>query len=360
MKVLALCSSPRPEGQSKTTLMLNHLVSGMRDAGAVVEVIELRKKDVKHCIGCFSCWTKTPGQCIHQDDMSAELYPKWLACDLVVYASPLYHFTINASMKAFIERTLPVLEPFFEDHKGATKHPLRHKHPAVAMLSVAGFPEMAIFDLLSSWARYIFGAGLVAEIYRPAAEVLNVSAYAEKAKAVLEATAQAGRELAASMKISSETMTRIHQPIVEDKQAFYTMGNLMWKTCLAQGITPKEFNEKGIMPRPDSIETFMMVLSMGFHKTATGDTRATIAFVFSGEITGACHFKISRAGIESFHGKAPAPDLTIETPFEVWMDIMTGKADGQQMFMEQKYRVSGDLSLLMRMGQFFGKQAEAQ
>jgi hypothetical protein len=34
---------------------------------------------------------------------------------------------------------------------------------------------------------------------------------------------------------------------------------------------------------------------------------------------------------------------------------MTGKADGQQMFMAQKYRVKGDLSLLMRMKQFFGR-----
>ena len=33
---------------------------------------------------------------------------------------------------------------------------------------------------------------------------------------------------------------------------------------------------------------------------------------------------------------------------------MTGKADGQQMFMEQKYTVNGDLPLMM---QLFQKQA---
>jgi predicted lipid carrier protein YhbT len=37
------------------------------------------------------------------------------------------------------------------------------------------------------------------------------------------------------------------------------------------------------------------------------------------------------------------------------MDIMTGKADGQQMFMEQKYTVDGDLNLLLRMNELFGK-----
>ena len=55
-------------------------------------------------------------------------------------------------------------------------------------------------------------------------------------------------------------------------------------------------------------------------------------------------------------GTAKAPQLTIDTPFEVWMDIMTGKADGRQMFMEQKYTVSGDLSLMMRMGDLFGNR----
>jgi putative sterol carrier protein len=37
------------------------------------------------------------------------------------------------------------------------------------------------------------------------------------------------------------------------------------------------------------------------------------------------------------------------------MDVITGQADGQQMFMQQKYRASGDFSLLMRMNQLFGR-----
>ena len=36
------------------------------------------------------------------------------------------------------------------------------------------------------------------------------------------------------------------------------------------------------------------------------------------------------------------------------MDIETGKADGQQMFMKQKYKTVGDLSLLMQMRDLFG------
>jgi multimeric flavodoxin WrbA len=36
MRILAINSSPRVDGQSKTELMLNHLVKGMRNAGAEV------------------------------------------------------------------------------------------------------------------------------------------------------------------------------------------------------------------------------------------------------------------------------------------------------------------------------------
>ena len=64
---------------------------------------------------------------------------------------------------------------------------------------------------------------------------------------------------------------------------------------------------------------------------------------------------IDNGEIEIAGGAAKNPDLTIKTPFQVWMDIMTGEADGQQMFMEQKFQAEGDLSLLIRMKELFGR-----
>jgi len=358
MKVLALNSSPRGEGQSKTHMMLDALVMGMRDAGAEVEVVALRKKTIRNCSGCFTCWTKTPGVCIHKDDMSNELFEKFIRSDLVVYATPLYHFTMNATLKAFIERTLPVLQPFFEDRGGASGHPLRHEFPKAVVLSVAGFPEMAVFDQLSYWVRSFFGRGnrLVAEIYRPAAESMTAAFFRDKAKEILEATRKAGQEIVQSMKISEDTLAKVTQDFVEDREAFRTIGNLFWKTCITEGVTPKEFEEKGLIPRPDSVETFMMILSSGFNPASAGNTNAVLQFNFSGDVQGACHFRIENGSIQANPGLAKDPDLTVDTPFDVWMDIMTGKADGQQMFMSQRYTVKGDLSLLMRMNQIFGKK----
>jgi len=61
MKILAINSSPRITGQSKTELLLSHLVEGLRATLAEVEVVNLRQKKINYCSGCYTCWTKTPG-----------------------------------------------------------------------------------------------------------------------------------------------------------------------------------------------------------------------------------------------------------------------------------------------------------
>ena len=356
MKVLAINSSPRNDGISKTGLLLDALVKGMSDAGAVVETIHLRQKKINNCIGCFTCWTKTPGVCIHKDDMTNELFPKWLEADIAVYATPLYHYTMNAAMKAFIERTLPVLEPFFEQLESRTSHPLRHSVPKAVILSVAGFPEASVFAQLTSYANFLFNKRLIAEIYRPGAESLNLPGMAEITKDVLEATEQAGRELVQSRKISQVTMERITRPIVGDFNSVAKVTNAFWKSCIEAGLTPREFHQRNLVPRPDSLETFMMIMPMGFNSGSAANTKASLQFNFSGEVEGVCHFEIENGKIKAKEGASEKPDLTIESPFDVWMDILTGKADGQQMFMQQKYRAVGDLSVLIRLKDLFGKR----
>jgi multimeric flavodoxin WrbA/putative sterol carrier protein len=362
MNVLALNSSPRTGGESKTELMLNSLVEGMRAAGAEVEVVDLRNKSIKNCAGCFSCWTKTPGTCIHKDDMTRELFPKWLASDLVVYASPLYHFTVNAAMKTFIERTLPVLEPFFLRHEGRTHHPLRAKTPKLVVLSVAGFPEMSVFDQLSSWVNFIFGGyhpdehPLVAEIYRPMAESLTNPIFKKQAAGILEATRQAGRELVSTLKVSEETMAQVTQPMIDDPAEFLQLGNLMWQTCIAEGVTPREFSQQELVPRPDSIDSYLGLMKLKFNSNGANGLNAKIQFNFSGDTQGSCFFEITKGTFNAQPGTVERPDLTVNSPFNIWMDIITGKAEGQQMFLEQKYTIEGDPELLMQMDQLFGNR----
>jgi len=264
-------------------MMLDALVEGMRDAGAEVDTIHLRQKTIKNCVGCYTCWTKTPGICVHKDDMTVELFPKWLGADIAIYATPLYYFTVNAAMKAFMERTLPVIEPFLHRTGEGTDHPLRQKPPEAVVLSVAGFPEPSVFAQLSSYVRFLFGKSLVAEIYRPAAELMSLPEMTEKAKDILEATAHAGRELVQSKKISQMTMERISQPLMEDFDSFAEMANVFWKSCIEEGLTPLEFHQRNLVPRPDSLETFMMIMMSGFNPRGAAGVKATLQFDFTGQ-----------------------------------------------------------------------------
>jgi hypothetical protein len=325
----------------------------MRDAGAEVEVVNLREKTVKNCIGCLSCFTKTPGLCIQRDDMANDLLPKWLESDIVIYATPLYNYAMTATMKAFLERTLPAAQPFFEFHEGRMYHPVRNKVPAVVMLSVSGMPDESHFGALSAHVKYLCGSPgrrLLAEIYRPAAETMTNPFFKEKVRDILEATTRAGRELVRSMQVSPEIMARITQPLI-DPHFFARMANLTWKTCITEGVTPKEFVEKNMVVRPDSLETFMLLFPHALNAKAVGERKVVLQFKLSGEVEGSCYFIIEKGTARAQSGTWDSPDLTIETPFALWMDIITGKADGRQMMMEQKYKPCGDLSLITQLFQ---------
>jgi multimeric flavodoxin WrbA len=358
MNVLALNSSARSGGQSKTELMLHNLIDGMREAGADVDVVNLREKKIKNCTGCFSCMTKTPGECVIKDDMTGELFSKWLESDLVIYATPLFHHTVNATMKTFIERTFPICEPFFLEKEGRWIHPLRKQHPAAVVLSVCGFPSMSAFGGLTHYVKFLFEeqeeGRLWAEIYRPASEFMLQTV--DKKTDIFDATTQAGRELVKNRKVSPETLARIEQPIVDDFSVFVEVSNCMWRTCISEGHTRKKFEKEGMMPRPDSIKTFMHIMPMGFNPEAAGDTKATFQFEFSGSVEGSCHLIISNGDIKAIEGKFENPDLVIKAPFDVWMDIQTGKADGTEMIMAGEYEVEGKTDLLLEMQKLFGRE----
>ena len=356
MKVLALNSSMRADGQSRTELMLTHLVKGMREADADVEMVNLREKKIQDRLGCFTCSTKTPGQCALKDDMSQELYPKWLESDLCVYGTPLFHWTVNAPMKTFIERTWPSMEPFFvQAADGKWVHPKRHETPDAVMLSVAGFSEDRIFDELSHYAHFLFGRAnkLVAEIYRPGAMAMTQAA-PDKLNDILNATEQAGRELATEKRVSPETLARIKQPIA-DPAIVARMANMFWKTCIEENIIPKTFEKRGRTPRPHSIEDYLIVMRAGFNAAGARDAKATLQFNFSGQADGTCFFAIENGHLETATEMATLPDLVINAPFERWMDVIAGKVPGMQAFMDGSCRATGDFALLGKMDQWFGR-----
>ncbi|OPX20007.1 MAG: hypothetical protein BZ151_06260 [Desulfobacca sp. 4484_104] len=219
MQILALNSSPRDNQTSKTELILQKFLAGSRQAGATTETIYLRDHRIEHCRGCFSCWTNSPGRCIQDDDMTNELIDRFLAADLVVLATPLYFGNMNARLKVFLERTLPVFDPAKIDFSQRSDEPkavlpLRFgRHPRLVALSVCGFPAPESFKLLRSAMQMIYGSYLVAEIYRDSSEFMEVPQFQSQVQQVLAATLQAGVEVVQQGRVGGNTMTQLTQPL---------------------------------------------------------------------------------------------------------------------------------------------------
>jgi hypothetical protein len=240
MTILALNSSPRGQGESKTELVLQKFLEGARRAGATADTLYLRNYRVKNCLGCFACWFETPGRCVQEDDMTGELYDRFLAADMAVLASPLYHFNLNARMKAFIERTLPMLQPTFIDNGARTGHPLRvERLPRLVALSVCAFPEPDNFQALSLNLRMIFGQALVAEIYRHSSEFMTAPELASPVAGVLAAVAQAGEEVVRLGRVEPETQTALSRDLAP-RAMLIRAANEHFSQIAAQQTIPAE------------------------------------------------------------------------------------------------------------------------
>jgi hypothetical protein len=213
MNILALNSSPRDNDTSKTELVLKKFLEGAKRAGALAETLYLRNYKIKHCLGCYDCWVKTPGACVQKDDMSEVLFDRYRAADLVVLASPVYHATMNARMKLFVERTLPMMDPLAEmPEAGGVPHRFENM-PRVVTLSVCGFWDPTMFQALSLTWRMCLGQDLIAEIYRHSSEFLSIPEFQPQVQAVLDAVAQAGEEVVRQGQVNPDTMAALAQDL---------------------------------------------------------------------------------------------------------------------------------------------------
>ena len=98
--VLILSGSPRRRGNSD--LLCDEFMRGAKESGNHVEKVFLRDKKINYCIACYYC-EKSGGTCAIKDDM-AEILEKIHLADVIVMSSPVYFYSIDAQMKALIDR----------------------------------------------------------------------------------------------------------------------------------------------------------------------------------------------------------------------------------------------------------------
>lgn len=100
--VLILSASPRKGGNSDT--LCDEFLRGAQSAGHIAEKIFLCERKIGYCVGCGAC--NSSHQCFQEDDMS-EILDKMVKADIIVMATPVYFYTMDAQMKTLIDRTVP-------------------------------------------------------------------------------------------------------------------------------------------------------------------------------------------------------------------------------------------------------------
>jgi len=394
MKVLALNGSPRMRASS-TYNMLKPLLEGMETAGAETEIIHIRKLDLRACTGCYTCWVRTPGECIHKGkDGMASALESYNTADLVIFGTPLYHFSMSGILKTFIDRTLPRIEPWLIPHPDipdVTFHPERfHKPNKIMLVSPCGFPEfdhfeslVATFKHMASMERFEY----LGEILRPGAEPLSRRSLQGLFTHYYDLLRQAGESIICEGSISDESQVELRKDLFPGgKQAFYDMGGAYWEQQMDRFKVPEEkrhtvpifaadldsisfvpgsINEPENMVQIDgryfvSNEHMLNYLAGMFNPQVIPDLRATIQYSFVPPNgvnfdpgPSEWYICINNGTCSVHQGRTALPTLTITTPHEIWQDIGMGLLDAEAAFTDGKFGANGSMNLLEKFPQIF-------
>lgn len=99
MRITVLVGSPRKGGN--TDALADALLEGVRAGGGEAVKYSLRGKKIGPCVNCDYC--QTHERCAIDDDMP-EVYELMLSTDILVFASPVYFYTMSAQLKALLDR----------------------------------------------------------------------------------------------------------------------------------------------------------------------------------------------------------------------------------------------------------------
>ena len=95
--------------------------------------VDLSQLKIADCMGCFSCWVRTPGRCVIRDD-AVGVYPLIAHSDHVIYVSRLFCGSYDVPMKTMLERAIPIQQAFLRLVQGEIHHKIRDVAPKEATI----------------------------------------------------------------------------------------------------------------------------------------------------------------------------------------------------------------------------------
>lgn len=219
MKVLVLNGSPRME-RSNTLKITQAFLDGFPN-NTEREIVNIYARNIKPCIGCFSCWTKTPGKCVINDDMMP-IFRKIEEADVIIESFPLYFFGIPGGFKSMIDRCLPLMKTYLgSNDKNGTEsfHELRdedmHKKKLV-LISTCGYVNaVPMYPALLKQYDLMCGEGHYTSILCSEGELFGYDDLAERQKrGYLADITRAGEEFAANGSLSEETVKKLSKQVL--------------------------------------------------------------------------------------------------------------------------------------------------
>lgn len=141
MNVIIVNASPRKDGNSA---FIAGEVAAMYDGEA--EIINLNALDMKSCTACRAC-KNTGSLCVIKDDM-AEIYPKMLNADKIIFISPNIFGFISSLGKIFTDR--------FYCLKTADKKTKFEEGKKAVFIFTQGSPSRDHANTAMNWAKNFF------------------------------------------------------------------------------------------------------------------------------------------------------------------------------------------------------------
>lgn len=102
-KILILTSSARKGGNSEQ--LAAAFAEGARRAGNQVETVRLFDQTIGFCRGCLAC--QKTGRCVIHDDADT-IVQKMLTADVLVFATPVYYYSVSGQLKTMLDRANPL------------------------------------------------------------------------------------------------------------------------------------------------------------------------------------------------------------------------------------------------------------
>jgi len=118
-------------GDAMALTVQEAVVNELKTRGWDVDALTLRDLDIAACPGGFGCWVKTPGLCGIQD-AGRDVTGRIIRSDLVVLLTPVTFGGYSSAMKKVLDRTLPLVLPFFTKINGEMNHRPRYgRYPSL-------------------------------------------------------------------------------------------------------------------------------------------------------------------------------------------------------------------------------------